>query len=160
MNSLYLFVYGSLKLGECNDHMLRHWVVSSVPAWTPGQMRLRPDHYPALFLKGHGRIGTSDYRKDLTLDRAAVCQSEGKVNGELLQLSDGEAALSQLDVFEGFFPHGESEYLRVALTVQTDGGPRVCWTYTGVGEPPSDWLEIEEWPPPNGVRKPDPYNYG
>ena len=140
--------------------MLGDRVQDSIPAWTPGQMRLRPDHYPALFLQQHGVVGSTDYSQDLTLDTAPVCVGVGRVVGCLLTLSEGTQALPELDEFEGFFPQGVSEYLRVALSVHTERGLRPCWTYTGVGTPPTNWPLIEEWPPEQGVRVPEPYNHG
>ena len=157
---LRLFVYGSLKVGECNDFMLRHWVERWEEAEIRGEMRLRPDHYPALFLPIHGRLGTGDYDSDLELQAAPECSDGHPIRGQLLYLRDGTTALPILDRFEGFFPGSRSEYLRVAVSVVTESGPVACWTYTGVGRPVEEWPRLEEWPPPGLVMKPEPYEHG
>lgn len=161
MSSLFrLFVYGSLKIGECNDFMLRHWVERREEARTCGEMRLRPDRYPALFLPTYGNLGTLDYAGDLQLDEAPECREGHPIKGQLLYLREGLEALPVLDRFEGYFPGSRSEYLRVAVSVLTDSGPRACWTYTGVGRPVEEWPRLEEWPPPGLVMKPEPYEHG
>ena len=130
-----LFVYGSLKRGECNYHEVERWVVSVVPALAPGLLYLRPDGYPALAL------------------------GEGSVPGELLELSDGDAALEHLDIFEGYYPGHESEYLRVRIEC-TPLIPEVqsipAWTY--VCQHPHDWPPIASWPVK--AERPAPYTSG
>lgn len=157
---LNLFVYGSLKLGECNERMLKKWVVSSSPATTRGFMHLRPDRYPALFLPTHGPLGTPDYQADLTLSRAPLSEQGHEVVGQLLQLESGCEMLRRLDEFEGYFPGRRSEYLRVAVSVETPEGAKPCWTYTGVEAPPSEWPLISQWPPKDLAMTPDPYRHG
>lgn len=157
---LRLFVYGSLKVGECNDFMLRHWVERWEEAEIRGEMRLRPDRYPALFLSAFGALGSSDYGSDLELQDAPECVDGHPIRGQLLYLREGTEALPVLDRFEGYFPTSRSEYLRVAVSVQTDSGPVACWTYTGVGRPVEDWPRLEEWPPPGLVMRPEPYEHG
>ena len=157
---LRLFVYGSLKLGECNDRVVKPWVVSHRPACTRGFMHLRPDRYPALFLPQPGRLGTADYLGDLLLTEATSGSEGPEITGELLELKDGLDILPRLDDFEGFFPAGQSEYLRVAIRVDTEDGPVACWTYTGVEAPPPEWPLISHWPPEGLFMKPDPYFHG
>lgn len=159
-DQLKLFVYGSLKLGECNQHVIKPWVVEWEKASTFGEMRLRPDHYPALFLPDYGTLGTSDYPRDLLLDEAPELTEGTLIRGQLLTLQQGETALQRLDEFEGFFPGGRSEYLRVSLSVNTESGPKACWTYTGAGKSPSKWPILESWPPPGLNKAPEPYYHG
>ena len=157
---LFLFVYGSLKLGECNDQMVKPWVLSSCLARTQGFMHLRPDRYPALFLPQCGVLGSMDYRRDLKLANAPRCESGEIVMGQLLELRAGVENLIRLDEFEGYFPEHQSEYLRVAISVETARGWVPCWTYTGVEAPPSEWPLISEWPPEGVNLEPDPYCHG
>lgn len=162
---LNLFVYGSLKLGECNDRMVKSWVRKSVPATTRGFMHLRPDRYPALFLPVHGSLGSADYKADLNFEASTHFQKglqgdQGyEISGQLLELVSGVELLARLDDFEGYFPGARSEYLRVAILVETAEGPRSCWTYTGVKEPPKDWPVITQWPPEEGFARPEPFSY-
>jgi gamma-glutamylcyclotransferase (GGCT)/AIG2-like uncharacterized protein YtfP len=157
---LKLFVYGSLKLGECNQHVVAPWVENWLPAATTGEMRLRPDQYPALFLPNPGKLGTSDYEADIRLSEAPVLLDGDRVEGQLLFLREGVRCLGALDVFEGYFPGRRSEYLRVALSVETDHGFQPCWTYTGSGKPPDRWPVLRTWPPPGLVKSPEPYHHG
>ena len=159
-NTFFLFVYGSLKCGECNDHVVKPWLLNSTVASTSGRLYLRSDDYPALYLENFGRLGSSDYGSDLKLVDAPSCQEGQFVRGELLELSEGFVAIPALDEFEGYFPNSDSEYLRVSLEVETEDGPRVCWTYIGANSPPSVWPRIEDWPPPGIEKKPEPYRHG
>ena len=159
-DELKLFVYGSLKMGECNDHVIKDWVMSSEPATLKGRMYLRPDEYPALFLSGLGTLGSSNYEQDLKLDTGMEPLEGSVISGQLLGLSSAKEALKVLDHFEGYFPGQESEYLRVAVKVGTKSGNQNCWTYVGAGEPGSSWPELENWPPPGLNRAPEPYSHG
>lgn len=159
-DQLSLFVYGSLKPGECNDHVISQFLLSAEEAHTHGALRLRPDDYPALYLEGYESLGTADYWADLKLETACECSSGEKVPGQLLTLREGARLLARLDEFEGFFPGRTSEYLRVALSVATAEGLKPCWTYIGVGTPPHEWRPLASWPPPGLVREPEPYEHG
>lgn len=156
-DELKLFVYGSLKLGECNDDVLSAWVVEALPATIEGQMYLRPDGYPALWLKGGYPLGTSDYGADLERCAQPVSQGGGEVQGQLLRLREGARMLERLDEFEGYYPGQSSEYLRLLVSVATPDGPCSAWTYAcPEGGPRPRWVSIDEWPLP-GSEKPAPY---
>ena len=158
--NLHLFVYGSLKIGECNDHVLKKWVREFRVARTRGEMRLRPDNYPALFLQEAEILGTEDYATDFRLSSAPELTEGHEIEGQLLVLQGPLEMLRALDDFEGYFPGRPSEYLRVALSVRTELGLEPCWTYTGVGAPRTDWEPIGFWPPPHLNMKPEPYHHG
>ncbi|GIW85909.1 MAG: hypothetical protein KatS3mg108_0233 [Isosphaeraceae bacterium] len=111
-----LFAYGTLMQGEC-----RHWLVEQlglievVPARVPGIL-MDLGRYPGLRLAE----GASDW-----------------VEGELLRLSDPEAALSELDDVEGFKGHGEDGSLyRRALVRAWDrsGAAHLAWVYIYVDD--------------------------
>lgn len=157
---LRLFVYGSLKMGECNDFVLKRWVEHFEEARTQGEMRLRPDRYPSLFLPTYGELGSVEYARDVGLESAPACRQGHLVKGQLLYLREGREALPVLDHFEGYFPGGRSEYLRVAVSVETRDGLVPCWTYTGVGRPVPGWPLLQEWPPPGMEREPEPFEHG
>ncbi len=157
---LKLFVYGSLKLGECNAELISSWVIQALPASLEGQMYLRPDGYPALVLKRYGRLGSSRFDDDLAAQEIEATPFPGAIQGQLLVLREGRQRLKELDLFEGFFPDGESEYLRVLVGVKTRQGGEAAWTYTYPGRTvPPDWRAIECWPPPGQDKTPDPYRY-
>jgi len=138
---MFLFVYGSLKRGECNYHEVERWVVSVVEAWCPGQLYLRPDGYPALVLDGGGRM------------------SDGGVPGELLELFDEVAALAHLDEFEGYYPGHDSEYERVTVDCTAIGRPKTAIpAQTYVCRPHPDWPRIASWPVTEET--PAPYTTG
>lgn len=159
-NHLRLFVYGSLKVGECNAHVITRWLQDWQEASTCGEMRLRPDGYPALYLSDHSSLGTSDYDSDLALDQAPESSVGHSIQGQVLTLAPGAEALAALDSFEGYFPGQASEYLRVAILVDTPGGRLACWTYTGVGRANPHWPSLESWPPPGHQQAPEPYHHG
>lgn len=154
---LKLFVYGSLKTGECNEAELAPWLERLVPAQTRGTMRLRPDGYPALELSEYGDIGTLNYGLDLRLDRAPQPSTGNLVPGQLMWLRRGVEALPRLDDFEGFWPGHPCEYLRVAICVETKTGLQACWTYVGAGPSRPEWPIIEHWPPKWFEGPPEPY---
>lgn len=121
---MYLFVYGSLKRGECNFHEVERWVVAVTEAWCPGRLYLRPDGYPALVLDGGGGVP-----------------------GELLELTQPEAALAHLDEFEGYYPGHDSEYQRVTVACTAVRRPLTAIpAQTYVCAPHPSWPRIERWP--------------
>jgi gamma-glutamylcyclotransferase (GGCT)/AIG2-like uncharacterized protein YtfP len=102
-----VFVYGTLKRGEGNHHLLAG-AVSIEDATTSGRL-FDLGYFPAM-----------------TLDRG------GLVHGELAIFSDLETALPRLDRLEGFVAAAPetSHYLRVAVPVHTVGKRvRRAWTY-------------------------------
>lgn len=156
-DELKLFVYGSLKLGECNDDVISAWVVEALPASIAGQMYLRPDGYPALWLEGTFALGTADYSADLARCLEPIAGSGGGVQGQLLRLREGRRMLERLDEFEGYFPGQSSEYARLLVPVATPEGVCAAWTYAcPEGGPRPRWVGIDCWPPP-GSEKPAPY---
>ena len=152
---MHLFVYGSLKQGECNFHQVSRWVRSVRPARAPGQLYLRPDGYPALCLGSERwlEVGTRDHAHDVSRCAGSTTRVEGSVPGQLLELDQPEVALVLLDWFEGYQPGELSEYWRVLLPIYPD---RLAWTYVCRPEQVSDWPAIESWPPP-GASTPGPY---
>lgn len=151
MDTVRLFVYGSLMSGQCNERVLLPWRRSYSPATVRGWLHLRPDGYPALRLATHGAVGTRRYLADAALDQAPAPEQGPEVPGEVVVLARPQEALSRLDDFEGFVPGQESEYRRVSLSLSG----KVCWTY--VGPPVIDWPEIEKWPPAWFQAPPEPY---
>lgn len=157
IQALKLFVYGSLKPGECNAHVLKPWLKSAQPAKVHGTMRQRPDGYPALTVNRPGALGTVDYLQDLNLHQAPCQEGEGLISGFVVELAPGEAALPILDQFEGYYPGRLSEYHRVAVAASGSEGLIACWVYVTGDEDDSDWPIIKKWPPSLRAAKPSPY---
>ena len=151
METVRLFVYGSLMRHQCNEEVLVRWRQACVPASVRGWLHLRPDGYPALRLVTFGCLGSRDYLKDAALPEGPEPDQGPEVPGELVTLSQPGEALRILDDFEGYVPGAESEYRRVSLRVA--GQP--CWTY--IGPEVMDWPLIESWPPPWFEAPPAPY---
>ena len=90
--------------------------------------RLRIDQH--LTFRGRGRIAGALF--DLGIYPAAVPAQDGRVRGEVYELTDPVAALRALDELEGYRP-GEPEsslYTRQRTSVQMDDGTIVnAWTY-------------------------------
>lgn len=148
--SLYLFAYGSLRPGECNYGQLAEAVVRSSAWQVAGELRLRPEGYPAMILHPTlPQVAGTPYDwtvPSLGVEPAGAAYS--KVVGDLLELRDSPQLRRRLDDFEGF---GEPpfDYVRVAFVA----GGQAMWTYVApVPDPP--WPRIEHWPPreADGIR--------
>ena len=181
-SSFWLFAYGSRKTGECNHARIEGYVQQVQAACTAGQLFLRTDGYPALFLRENQqvRLGLAEADDDLRwagFEIAAPAPNPPLVSGQLLELAPGAQALLELDLFEGYKPGQPSEYLRVLIPVFLEegvsedpplrgdpGGVRKderavgAWVYA-CSEPRSDWQAIESWPHPDQP-VPAPYTGG
>ena len=108
MPTLPLFVFGTLRRGECNHHYL-------AGAY---------DRVLAARLLGFARI------EPLMIAR----QSGSAVDGELFFLTTAtySATLRGCDSLEELPPGGliGHEYRRIAVRVQTDSGEFIAWTYS------------------------------
>jgi len=90
--------------------------------------RLRIDQH--LAFRGCGSITAALF--DLGIYPAAVPATEGRVRGEIYELSDPIAALRALDELEGYRPSDPetSLYTRTRTLVDMDDGTRVAaWAY-------------------------------
>ncbi|NJK99323.1 MAG: gamma-glutamylcyclotransferase [Spirulinaceae cyanobacterium SM2_1_0] len=104
-----VFVYGTLKPGECNYADCAPWVVAATPAWTRGELYALPLGYPAL------------------------TEGDRRVEGVLLQLR-AAAALEQLDALEDYDPArspAENEYERRYTPIFAPTGAALgrAWAY-------------------------------
>ena len=123
-----LFVYGTLRRGDCRNTLLEQAGCRLVweEAWTPGAL-LDLGAFPGL-LPGEG----------------------GRVRGEVYAMPDPGALLGRLDLVEGFSGFGRSvnHFRRTALYVSGPGGERLlAWAYAYACPPPvavqipsGDWL--------------------
>lgn len=147
--SLSLFVYGSLRPGQCNFGQLSEFVLESQTVVWPGQLRLRPEGYPALVLPTEmvQRPGQL-YDWETPWAVPPVHLPGGLILGEVLRLQDSPRLRRRLDDFEGF-SEDPPEYLRVAVPWQG----RWVWTYVAPSPCP-EWSVIASWPPPEGVPGP------
>jgi gamma-glutamylcyclotransferase (GGCT)/AIG2-like uncharacterized protein YtfP len=152
----WLFVYGSLKPGECNFDQVERFLERARPAQGPGRLFLRPDGYPALWLgDACAPLGPGEPDRDLLQGGKRVEPGVGDVSGSLLELEP--SALGRLDRFEGYRPGRSSEYLRVLVAVwlPDEQDWLEAWTYV-CAEPDPAWPQIDVWPP-EGSQKPAPY---
>lgn len=146
--TLSLFVYGSLRPGQCNYHQLSEAVLSARTVKWPGHLRLRPEGYPALVLPPDlpVHLGTPyDWTIPVGPPDGAP---NGPVAGEILRLRDSPGLRRRLDDFEGFTPVLK-DYLRVAVGWRGEW----VWTYTAPPDPP-DWPIIQHWPLEEGPLTP------
>lgn len=105
----HLFVYGTLKRGQRNHHLIEHLVDDIQPAKTRGILYHLPYGFPAVF------------------------QSDKNwVYGELFNLSDIKGSLAITDHLEGYSankPRG-SHYIRIQQqVVLKDGNCQIAWIY-------------------------------
>lgn len=107
-----LFVYGTLRAGECRHALLRN-VQSIRPARAPGVL-LDCGDYPAM--------------------RPLQAGESGFVAGELVEIENLDGLLAELDAVEGYRGPGQpgSLFRRELIEVQVEGGPaRTAWVYWG-----------------------------
>lgn len=106
-HQLPLFVFGTLRRGECNHHYLQNAYSRKLPARLTGFTRVRP---------------------------LMIAPAEnGVVLGELyfLRLEDYQRTLAECDALEGI-PPGRTEgdvYRRIAVNVETAEGRFRAWAY-------------------------------
>jgi len=130
-NELPFFVYGTLRHGLSNYHLLRGRTQQEESATLEGMYLFSFGPYPIILESAQ-----------LSAERLASYSPPAILQGELMNIP---AALyaevrSDLDALEDFFPDNlvESRYWRVAREVQITDGRRVCaWVY--IGNP--QWLE-------------------
>ena len=123
MRQLPLFVFGTLRRGECNHHYLAGAFDRMVPARLPGFARVEP----------------------LMIARKV----DSVVDGELYFLTPATAArtLQGCDELEEL-PIGQligQEYRRVPVKTQTDNGDVIAWAYVRPdAEPDADLQPLLE----------------
>lgn len=102
-----VFVYGTLRKGDANEHWIRDYVKKTQSAWVRGWLfDLGP--YPAMV------------------------EGTGWVKGELVELMDCNEALKKLDELEDYFGPGNPHnlYERIETIAWTDEGERAhCFVY-------------------------------
>ena len=153
-----LFVYGSLKTGECNFNQVQPYFVEARAAKGPGRMLLRPDGYPALVVDSSFilDVGSDDLERDMGRAGDPAPPVEAEVSGQLMLLHSGAEITERLDIFEGYFPGRPSEYLRVLIPVNTEEGWECAWVYVAAHPDPA-WPAIAQWP--CLPAQPPPYRY-
>lgn len=102
----YVFVYGTLRHGEVNHHLLKDSKTVTISARAIGRLVDTGLGYPALILRG-----------------------ESYVLGELYEVDND--TLIVLDELEGYFGPGDgrNDYERVNISVETDRYNLLAWTY-------------------------------
>jgi gamma-glutamylcyclotransferase (GGCT)/AIG2-like uncharacterized protein YtfP len=100
-----VFVYGTLRKGEINDHYLKKATRISDQCWTYGEMYDTNHGYPAV---------KQDY--------------SNRIYGEMYSVTEDE--LARLDVLEDFqLGREDNLYDRILQTVYTDKGEFVAYIY-------------------------------
>lgn len=117
-----LFVYGSLRSGQAARSLIANHVLAAVPATARGRMFALPDGYPGF-----------------------LPDTDGRVVGEMMTLSDLAAAFALLDAYEG------EDFARSLQQVELGDGTTVwAWCYVlrspalaeeGEPIPGGDWAE-------------------
>ncbi len=109
-----VFTYGTLMSGQARHDLLASKVRRAHgPAHVSGAALIHIDWYPGLILS-----------------------DGGLVHGELYEVNDVAATLGELDAYEDFAGYGrqESLYRRSLITVVTEGGTTLAWTYVFLGD--------------------------
>ena len=96
-----LFVYGTLRQGQTARSLVANQIKKCVKAWTTGAIYAFPMGHPA-FVEGDGRV-----------------------EGEVVWLTELAATFGLLDAYEG------SDFARMIRRVTLEGGEEVwAWVYT------------------------------
>lgn len=118
METINIFVYGTLRQGGHNHRLIAEYVQSAHKATVKGMLFHLPYGYPAMV------------------------DGRGTVHGEVFELSDPETALAILDQLEGYRGPGQpNHYERITVTaIDADGEKYTCYTYVYPSER-KEWLE-------------------
>lgn len=149
---LEIFVYGTLKRGECNHDRFCRGVLRVREATVRGRLFDLPFGFPALVVPEESILttGTADYLADAEEQRSAGPGMgqirENTVHGELLTFEDPLKRLPALDGLEGFRPGEKTLYRRVLISAQVDGETAPAWAYA-VERPAGEHLPGGRWPP-------------
>ena len=145
MESLRLFVYGTLKRGQRNHDRFCQGAVDIQEAQVRGRLYEGPG-FPVLEVPEEDilAVGTSNPLADVaTQQRLAVrlrsvlghgnriepSDDWDTVYGELLTFNDTASRLVNLDYLEGFDPDGSSVYTRVLAPITVIDDLDVAWMY-------------------------------
>ncbi|MEG6584495.1 gamma-glutamylcyclotransferase family protein [Dendrosporobacter sp. 1207_IL3150] len=104
----YVFVYGTLMRGFVNHFLLEPYIVSIKPATILGKIRHLVEGYPMLF------------------------KGDGVVYGELVELTNEQQALAELDALEEYYGAGNvsNYYERCSKIVKDSSGREFrAWVY-------------------------------
>ncbi len=133
---LLVFVYGTLKRGHANHHLITNEAVTIKPATIAGRLFDGPG-FPYMVLANANdilEVGTGDLQADARIGNGYPVPAGERgteiVHGELVEFADARM-LERLDHLEGC-NHGDpgaSHYHRVLTRVDTKPGAVTAWTY-------------------------------
>ncbi|NNV05092.1 gamma-glutamylcyclotransferase [Geobacillus sp. C56-T2] len=117
METINVFVYGTLRIGGRNHRLIANYVQSVRKVTVKGRLFHLPAGYPAMV------------------------DGNGTVHGEMFELSDPEAVLALLDQLEGYHGPGElNHYERITVVAtDADGNTYTCYAYVYPQEQ-EEWL--------------------
>ncbi len=103
-----LFVYGTLMRGMSNHARFCGDALTIKPAFTTGRLYHLPYGYPAMF-----------------------SGPDGQVFGDVMTFPNIEKTIKEMDHLEGYRPHGQCHYIRIAkrVTSLSDGITVPAWAY-------------------------------
>ena len=159
--SQLLFAYGTLRSAHPEHLQCFANVLSVQRAFIPGELWTLKEGYPLLVidpkrcLRKAGIDSRADWSWGLetfrTSDRTSL--SEGPlVEGELIELISGNAALAEADRWEGYEYGRPSVYQRYLSHVQlADGSSSLSWIYGAYAAPAGAMrFSGSRWPSPLG----------
>ncbi len=138
--TITVFVYGTLKRGQCNHHRFCRYAIEIRPATVVGRLYHLPAGYPALEIPREAilAVGTGDpladaetqasfATRDLVMPEAT--HDWGTVHGELITFADPARDLPPLDRLEGFRSDGDGLYRRALVAAKAVTQVEAVWLY-------------------------------
>ncbi|MCG8453117.1 MAG: gamma-glutamylcyclotransferase [Spirochaetales bacterium] len=138
---MFMLVYGTLKRGFRNHHLLQPYLHSIRSASFWGKLyHLHDYECPAVIFPEHLAQGSGDYSHDLRIQMGLNQQRHGlfpeveqegwtRLSGELVELQNPREAFVVLDQLEGFLCEESPSYERILIPVHTDQGWLYAWAY-------------------------------
>ena len=159
--SQLLFAYGTLRSAHPEHRQCFANVLSIRSANIPGALWTLKEGYPLLVIDREQCLleASSDSRSDWSKGLDALRMTDrisfedaSLVEGELIELVSGNAALADADRWEGYERGRRTVYRRLLCPVWLDDGSKaLSWIYGAYSPPPgATRFEGSRWPSPLG----------